>query len=83
MEEYTETHVDFQWQANDTYGEKFGVVLMDKANMPMILTAPSANIEGSVIEAARKNAFWDLTPFLEDEEAYPNLSQIRDEVRMV
>ena len=81
MEEYTETHVDFQWQANDTYGEKFGVVLMDKENMPMILTAPSGNIEGSVIEAARKDAFWDLTPFLEDEEAYPNLSQIRDEVK--
>lgn len=81
MEEYTETHVEFQWEANDSYKEKFGVVLMDKENMPMILTSPDSEIKGSVIDAARKDAFWDLTPFLEDEEAYPNLSQIKDEVK--
>ncbi len=81
MEEYTQTHVEFQWEANDTYSEKFGVVLMDKDNMPMILTSPDSEVKGSVIDAARKDAFWDLAPFLEDEEAYPNLSQIKDEVK--
>ncbi len=81
MTEYTETNVQFQWEANDTYKEKFGVVLMDKDNMPMILTSPDSEVKGSVIDAARKDAFWDLAPFLEDEEAYPNLAQIKDEVK--
>ena len=36
-EEYTNTHVEWR-EANDTYKEKLGLVLMDKDNMPMILT---------------------------------------------
>ena len=35
MEEYTNTHVDFRWEASDTYQEKFGVTLLDKDNIPM------------------------------------------------
>ena len=74
MEDYTNTHVEFQWEASDSYKEKFGIALMDKDNMPMILTAANG-IESNVLSAARRGAFWDLTEYLKDEEAYPNLSQ--------
>ena len=75
MEEYTNTHVEFRWEANDTYSEKFALTLMDQDNMPMILTAANSEIDSSVLDAARKDAFWDLTEFLKDEDSYPNLSQ--------
>lgn len=78
-EEYTNTHVEWQWEANDTYTEKLGLTLMDKDNMPMVLTA-SGNLTANVVDAARKGAFWDLAPFLEDAEAYPNLSQANPNV---
>lgn len=74
MEEYTNTHVDFRWEASDTYQEKFGVTLLDKDNIPMILTSPNG-VDSNVLSAARRDAFWDLTEYLKDEEAYPNLSQ--------
>lgn len=78
-EEYTNTHVEWQWEANDTYTEKLGLTLMDKDNMPMVLTA-SGNLTANVVDAARKGAFWDLAPFLEDKEAFPNLSQANPDV---
>ena len=34
---HTGTHVEWRTEANDTYSEKFGLTLMDKDNMPMIL----------------------------------------------
>ena len=80
MEEYTNTHVEFRWEANDTYKDKFGVTLMDKDNMPMILTSASGEIDSNVLNAAKKGAFWDLTEFLKDEEAYPNLSKADPDV---
>ena len=36
-EDYTGTHVEWRTEANDTYSEKFGLTLMDKDNMPMML----------------------------------------------
>lgn len=78
-EEYTNTHVDWKWEANDTYTEKLGLTLMDKENMPMILTA-SGNLTANVVDAAKKGAFWDLAPYLADKEAYPNLSQANPNV---
>lgn len=78
-EEHTGTHVDWQWEANDTYKEKLGLTLMDKDNMPMVLTV-SGDLPANVVDAARKGAFWDLTPYLQDKESYPNLSQANPDV---
>lgn len=78
-EEYTNTHVEWQWESNDTYTEKLGLTLMDKDNMPMVLTA-SGNLTANVVDAARKGAFWDLAPFLADAESFPNLSKANPEV---
>lgn len=80
-EEYTGIHVDWRWENNDTYKEKFGLTLMDRANMPMILTSQGdLQQQANVVDAATKGAFWDLTPFLQDKEAYPNLSQADPDV---
>ena len=78
-EEYTGTHVEWQWETNDTYADKFGLTLMDKDNMPMILTA-GGNLTANVVDAAKKGAFWDLTPYLKDSKNYPNLSQANENV---
>ena len=75
-EDYTGIHVDWRWENQDTYQEKLGLTLMDRENMPMILTcANDLQKQANVVDAAKKGAFWDLRPFLEDKEAYPNLSQ--------
>lgn len=73
-EAYTNTHVEWRREADDTYKEKLGLVLMDKDNMPMILTG-SGELTANVVDAAKKGAFWDLSEFLKDTESYPNLSQ--------
>lgn len=78
-EDYTGTHVDWQWESNDTYEEKIGLTLMDKDNMPMVVTS-SGNLTANVVDAAKKGAFWDLAPFLQDKESYPNLSQANPKV---
>lgn len=72
LQEFTNSDVTFQFEANDTYGDKFGLTLMDRNNMPMILTATGL-ITGTVIQAAQQGAFWDLTPYLGE---YEFLSQI-------
>ncbi len=73
-ENYTNTKVDWRWENNDTYGEKFGLTLMDRDNMPMIL-ANGGELTANVVDAAKKGAFWDLTDYLKDEKEYPNLSK--------
>ncbi|MCD7998008.1 MAG: extracellular solute-binding protein [Clostridiales bacterium] len=78
-EEYTNTHVEWRLEANDTYKEKLGLVLMDKDNMPMILTG-SGELTANVVDAAKKGAFWDLSEFLKDSESYPNLSQANENI---
>lgn len=78
-EDYTGIHVDWRWEPNDTYTEKLGLTLMDKDNMPMILTA-SGNLTANIVDAAKKGAFWDLAPFLADAESYPNLSKANPDV---
>lgn len=80
-EAYTGTHVEWRTEANDTYSEKFGLTLMDKDNMPMILTATKTlDQNANAADAAKRGAFWDLTEYLQDSEAYPNLSQISPDV---
>lgn len=78
-EEYTGIHVDWKWEADDTYNEKLGLILMDTENMPMILTC-KGSLSANVVDAAQKGAFWDLTEFLKDTEAYPNLSKANEGV---
>lgn len=78
-EAYTGIHVEWQWESNDTYGDKMGLTLMDKDNMPMVLTA-SGSLTANIVDAAKRGAFWDLTPYLEDSASYPNLSQANDQV---
>ena len=78
-EDYTGIHVDWKWESNDTYTEKLGLTLMDKDNMPMVLTA-SGNLTANIVDAAKKGAFWDLAPFLADAESYPNLSKANPDV---
>lgn len=72
--DYTNTTVNFQWENNDVYTEKIGLTLLDVNNMPMLIVN-SGNLTANVVDAAKKGAFWDLAPFLEDTAAYPNLSQ--------
>ena len=80
-EDYTGISVDWQWENNDTYSEKLGLTLMDKSNMPMILTVSGdLTTNTNIVDAAQRGAFWDLSEFLEDSEAYPNLSQYNKEV---
>lgn len=74
IEDHTGVKVDWRWEQDSTFEEKFGLTLMDRDNMPMILTG-KRDITANVVDAARKGAFWDLTPFLEDSASYPNLSQ--------
>lgn len=78
-EDYTNTTVEWRLEANDTYKDKFGLTLMDKDNMPMILTASGA-LDANIVDAAKKGAFWDLSSYLQDSESYPNLSQANENV---
>ncbi len=78
MKEYTNTEVEFIWVANDSYEDKLGVTLMDQASMPMVMTIPK--MLPTVVSAASAGAFWDLTEFLQDTSAYPNLSKANPQV---
>lgn len=79
FEDYTGIHVEWQWENNDTYNEKLGLTLMDKDNMPMILTQ-GGNLTANIVDAAKKGAFWDLSSYLKDTTSYPNLSKANPDV---
>ena len=78
-ESYTNTQVKWQWEADGTYDEKMGITLMDKDNMPMIMTG-KRTLSASIIDAAKKGAFWDLSKYIFDEKEYPNLSRANKNV---
>lgn len=78
-EDYTGIHVEWRWEANATYTEKLGLTLMDKGNMPMVLQCGTA-LTGNIVDAAKKGAFWDLKPYIEDETRFPNLSKMNENV---
>lgn len=80
MEAYTNTEVDVNWVANDSYDDVLGVTLMDKKNMPMIITLQGQTMQPIIVQAAQNDAFWDLSQFLFDSEKYPNLSQASKDV---
>ena len=58
--DYTGINVEWRLEANDTYKDKFGLTLMDKDNMPMVLTASGA-LDANIVDAAKAGAFWDLS----------------------
>lgn len=78
-QEYTGIKVDYNWVANDSYEDVLGITLMDKANMPMVITYGS-DLGANIVQAAKDDAFWDLNEFVWDEEKYPNLSQMNEDV---
>lgn len=78
-EDYTGTEVDWRFENDGTYAETFGLTLMDKDNMPMILTGKK-DLTANVVDAAKKGAFWDLTEYLKDTEKFPNLSKANPNV---
>lgn len=77
--EYTGITPQINWVANDSYNDVLGVTLMDKANMPMIITYGS-DLGANIVQAAKDGAFWDLNEFVWDAEKYPNLSQMNKDV---
>lgn len=76
MEDYTGIHVEFDWEDNSAYDEILATTLMDFDNMPMILTVGGTTMSGLIQSAAAEGAFWDLTPYLQDSERFPNLAQM-------
>lgn len=79
-ESYTGIHVDWKWANNDAYSEILGTTLLDFENMPMVLTIQDSKLAGDIIDLAREDMFWDLTPYLNDAERFPNLAQTNPEV---
>ncbi len=73
MEEYTNTKVTIDWVPSDSYEEKLTLALADPDSMPMIMAVGS--MSGAIVSSAEAGAFWDLSGFISDSEAYPNLSQ--------
>lgn len=78
-EEYTGINVEFNWVANDSYNDVLGITLMDKANMPMVITYGS-DLGANIVQAAKDGAFWDLNEFVWDAEKYPNLARMSKDV---
>lgn len=81
VSDYTNTTFedgDITWVPSDTYEEKLGLTLLDKDNMPMIITVP--NVNAGIVQAAKAGAFWDLSDYIFDAEKYPNLSQANADV---
>lgn len=82
VSDHTNTIIDentFTWVANDVYTEKMGLALLNKDNMPMIMTVNSG-VNSTIVQAANAGAFWDLTDYIFDAEKYPNLSQANRDV---
>lgn len=80
-ENYTGIHVDWRFVANDAYNDTFSMTLLDRSNIPMALVWQNAP-NGTIVNAAKNDAFWDLTPFLESGD-YPNLVQANENVSNV
>lgn len=77
--EHTGVKADITWVASGSYEDKLGVTLLDKENLPMILTI-NGNLNTTIVSAAKAGAFYDLNEYIFDGQKYPNLSQANKEV---
>ena len=78
MTEYTNTDVEFQFVAYDSYAEKTGLALASPDDMPMVMHVNKLDL--GIVDAANAGAFWDLNEFIWDSEKYPNLSKANKNV---
>lgn len=78
MEDYTNTHVEFTWIANDVLEEKVSLALANPKEMPQIMAV--GGVTGAIISAAEAGAFVDLNNYIYDAAKYPNLSQANKNV---
>lgn len=78
-EEYTGIHVDWRWVATENYHTALEYSIRDTTTIPMIVTVGN-NMWRSISSEAKKGKFWDLKPFLEREDLFPNLSQADERV---
>ena len=78
MEEYTNTKVEFNFIANDSYDDKLSLTLASPQDMPMIISIPK--MTGVITSATEAGAFWDLSEYIKDSTKYPNLSQANEQV---
>ena len=77
LEEYTNCKVDFEWVPDDGYDDKLGITLAQGDDMPMII---QCDLTAPVISAAKAGAFWDLSEFIKDSGALPNLSHANPDI---
>ena len=78
MENYTNTHVDFDFVPSDNYEDKLGLTFASPSDMPMVIAVGKLN--SAIVAAAEAGAFWDLSDYIFDQEKYPNLSQANKNV---
>ncbi|CAG7627866.1 extracellular solute-binding protein [Paenibacillus allorhizosphaerae] len=69
IEKYTNTNLHFEWVPNNSYPDKFNIVLAS-GKLPAVMVVQDKS--PSFINAARSGAFWELGPYMKD---YPNLSK--------
>jgi len=74
IEDYTKTDLEIIWVPNAIYDDKMNITFAS-GKLPTVMLVPSKT--ASVINAARNDVFWDLTPYLQD---YPNLSKSNEQV---
>ncbi|MGG4035946.1 extracellular solute-binding protein [Paenibacillus cisolokensis] len=69
IEKATNTKLDIQWVSSNNYGDKFNVTLSSGKMPDLILVNDPFN--PVFLRAAKQNAFWDVSPFIQD---YPNIT---------
>ncbi len=72
LEEYLGTKLEMTWAPSSNYDEKV-TATMGSGNYPHAMLVGTRS--SSIIQASKKNRFWDITDKLTDADKFPNLSQ--------
>ena len=73
IEEATGVRLEIIYAANSTYGDTLNTTMADPSEkQPMLMVMTDAR-GTTMVNNARAGAFWDLTDYVNDHEAYPNL----------